>query len=334
MSLYGIDESKWQGTLDGQDFAIVKATEGTTYVDPTCDTKYQQNKADGKLLGVYHYAGMGDPVAEADFFVNNIQGYIGEAILALDFETHTDVNWASIWLDHVHARTNVWPLIYMSASAVNAVDWSTVSSHDGLWEAGYPTLFNVPNPPTPEQDGRDMPYASGSWPFAVIWQYTSSAGTLDRDIAYMDAAAWHKYAQGDIAPPPDASPAPQPDPTPTPVPTPEPTPDPVPTEPTPPVEPPVVVPPVEEPTPVVVTTPSKYATLKDAALRVFHTFWQTFVATFGFSALGLTSNLLNIHTFSDAKSAAVAFVFAAGASILSAAKSTWKLYQTNKKETK
>lgn len=312
MALYGIDESKWQGTLDGQGFAIIKATEGTTYVDPTCDAKYQQNKADGKLLGVYHYAGMGDPVDEANFFVDNVQGYIGEAILVLDFETHTDVNWASVWLNHVHGRTGVWPLIYMSASTVNAVDWSAVSAHDGLWEAGYPTLFNVPNPPTPSQDGSDMPYASGSWPFAVIWQYTSSAGTLDRDIAYMDAAAWHKYAAGDNLPAPSPTPAPVPSPTPEPAPDPQPVPIPQP-----------VPAPEPNPAPVpVVVDHSTTGELEQVALKAFHTFWQSFAAVFTLSVTSLTSGLLNVHNVSDARSFGLAAISAVIAATLSAIKNT------------
>lgn len=48
--LKGIDISNWQGGLDltalrGVDFAIMKATEGTSFVDPYCDPWVQQ--ADG-----------------------------------------------------------------------------------------------------------------------------------------------------------------------------------------------------------------------------------------------------------------------------------------------
>ena len=35
-------------------------------------------------LGVYHYASDGNPIAETNFFLKNIQGYIGEAILILN----------------------------------------------------------------------------------------------------------------------------------------------------------------------------------------------------------------------------------------------------------
>lgn len=197
MALYGLDESHYQATILPQDFVILKATEGTTYVDPTCDTKYQAAKAAGKLLGVYHFADFGDAVAEANYFVANIQGYLGEALLALDVETSTNVAWAKTFLDTVYSLTQVRAMIYMSASTSKAVDWSSVSADYALWVAGYDAEFNVANPGVPADDGSDMPYATGSWPFATIWQYSSSLGTLDRDIGYMSAEAWNKFAQGD-----------------------------------------------------------------------------------------------------------------------------------------
>lgn len=216
--LTGIDISKWQGAgfnVDAAaDFVICKATEGTGYVDPLCDKFYQQAKAKGKLLGVYHFArpDLGTTgEAEADFFVKNIKGYIGEAILVLDYECapYSD-DWAYAFAKRVHDLTGVWPMLYASASKINGVNWSKTAKNCGLWIAGYPNAYNVPNPPTPKPS--DMPYGIGAWPFWAIWQYTSSAGALDRDIANMDATAWRKYAAVNG----EAKPTPQPEPKPTP----------------------------------------------------------------------------------------------------------------------
>ena len=216
--LTGIDISKWQGAdfnVDAAaDFVICKATEGTGYVDPLCDKLYQQAKAKGKLLGVYHFArpDLGTTgEAEAEYFVKNIKGYIGEAILVLDYECapYSD-DWAYAFAKRVHDLTGVWPMLYASASKINGVNWSKTAKNCGLWIAGYPNAYNVPNPPTPSV--KDMPYGIGAWPFWAIWQYTSSAGALDRDIANMDAAAWRKYAaaDGEAKPEPTATPKPQP----------------------------------------------------------------------------------------------------------------------------
>lgn len=204
MALYGYDLSKWQsvGTGDSaKDFIICKATEGTGYVDPNCDKHYQRAKGQGKLLGVYHFArpdlnkGVDGAKREAEYFVNNTKGYIGDAILVLDWEqsgTTSQTDWAKAWLEHVFTLTGVHPLIYMSASVVNANNWSAISGSYGLWIAGYPNAYNVKNPPVPTV--KNMPYKIGSWKFWAIWQYSSSAGTLDRDIANMDGTAWRKYA--------------------------------------------------------------------------------------------------------------------------------------------
>lgn len=218
MALYGTDQSNWQANsiLEG-DFGIFKATEGTGYVDPSCDAKYQNHKKAGKLLGVYHFArpDLCDAVKEAEFFVKNIKGYIGEAILVLDWEKGNlaDTAYAKRWLDRVYELTGVRPLLYASASAINAYNWSAVAKDYGLWIAGYPNKYNVANPPRPTT--ANMPYKIGAWKFWAIWQYTSSAGTLDRNIANMDATAWHKYA-GAKEQQPEIKPAPTPNPTPAP----------------------------------------------------------------------------------------------------------------------
>lgn len=202
MTLKIIDASNWQNNnvadydVDG---FIFKATEGRGYVDPTCDPKYQRAKARGKLLGVYHFArpDLGNSAeAEAEYFCSNTKGYWEkkEAILALDWEAGNlwDVAWAKRWLDKVAEITGVKPLIYMSASVVTQYDWSSIAKTYGLWIAGYPNKYNVVNPPTPTP--ADMPYKIGAWDFWAIWQYSSSKGTLDLNIAQMDATAWGKYA--------------------------------------------------------------------------------------------------------------------------------------------
>lgn len=215
MALYGTDQSKWQSnSVTEGDFIIVKATEGVGYVDPTCDTKYQMNKKAGKLRGFYHFArpDLGNSAqAEAKFFVDNCKNYFGEAIPVLDWERSvSNVGWAKAFLDEVYRLTGVRPWIYMSASVVNGYNWSSVASDYGLWIAGYPAKYNVKNPPKPT--AKELPYKIGKWKFAAAWQYSSSAGTLDRNIFYGDANAWNKYAAKPAASAPAPAPAPAPKP--------------------------------------------------------------------------------------------------------------------------
>lgn len=222
--LKGIDVSTWQsvGTADGDyDFVICKATEGVGYTDPKCDQHYQRAKAQGKLLGVYHFArpGYNDPIAEADWFVHEIQGYIGEAVLVLDWEVEAtwNVGWAKKWLDRVYEKTGVKPMIYMSGAVVKGNDWSSVVAGDyGLWIAYWPNNYQYGEgwPTSPDE----MTYGCGAWPFWAIWQFSSRNGQLDCDVANMTKEGWLKYAAKNGQPAPAPAPAPQPTPTPAPKP--------------------------------------------------------------------------------------------------------------------
>lgn len=238
MALNGIDVSSWQSALNvgaiNADFVIIKATEGNYYVNPHCDVHYQQAKSAGKKLGVYHFADHGDAVQEADYFVDNITGYIGEAILVLDWEGifTADTGWAKTFLDHVYSKTGVKPLIYMSSNVVQQ-DWSDViNAGYGLWVAQYADSnihYNY------SIVGSDANVNWGSTSNAM-WQWTSTGrldgygANLDCNVFYGDQAAWDAYAAKIEQPTPQPEPAPQPEPTPAPDPTPiTPSPEPTPT---------------------------------------------------------------------------------------------------------
>lgn len=200
----GTDQSSWQpNRVTEGDFIVIKATEGTGYVDPTCDTKYQMNKNAGKLLGVYHYArpDLGTlPEKEAEFFVENCKGYIKEAILALDWESANkwDVSWAKRWLDRVNELTGVKPLIYMSSSVTFEYDWTKVVNGDyGLWVANYGN-----------NDGSNHGCPDvGYWKVVAMHQYTSNP--IDKDVFFGDAKAWKAYAGSN-----ESKPSPKPTPKP------------------------------------------------------------------------------------------------------------------------
>lgn len=215
----GIDVSGWQKGINLKevpaDFVIVKATQGTTFVNSDCDRAYQQAKEAGRLLGVYHYFSGGDPAAEAEFFVKNVKGYVGEAILVLDWEGHQNAKFsqgpavAKPFLDKVKELTGVRPLIYMSKSVCRAHDWSAVASEYALWVAQYADNNTTGYQSNPWTDNKGY----GAWSAPVIFQYSSSgrlAGyseNLDINIAYMDATAWKAYAKGSGA---SQTPAPAP----------------------------------------------------------------------------------------------------------------------------
>ena len=211
LALNGYDISNWQSGLDvayvPSDFVICKATEGTNYVDPTCDGFIQKCYNVGKLTGVYHFARTGSAKDQARFFVDNVRGYIGKTLLALDWENAEDYDtsvlsqgpgWAKEWLDEVHALTGVCPLIYMSMSVCREYDWSAVAGDYGLWVAQYPDYNATGYQSDPWTDG----YGSGAFGSWAMHQYTSSGrlegwfGDLDLNIFYGDAKAWELYVTG------------------------------------------------------------------------------------------------------------------------------------------
>lgn len=174
-------------------------------------------KEAGRLLGVYHYFSGGDPAAEAEFFVKNVKGYIGEAILVLDWEGEQNVKFsqgpvvAKPFLDKVKELTGVRPLIYMSKSVCRAHDWSAVASEYALWVAQYADNNTTGYQLNPWTDNKGY----DAWSAPAIFQYSSHgrlagySGNLDVNIAYMDAAAWKAYAKGSGATP-EPAPAPTP----------------------------------------------------------------------------------------------------------------------------
>ena len=204
-TLKGIDVSNWQSSLNlrkiDYDFVVIKATEGTSFVDPYCDSFYQTAKAMGKLRGFYHFARpSNDPVVEAQFFYKNTKNYFGEAIPVLDWEAEykNNTEWALTWLNEVQRLSGVKPMIYMSESVVNAYDWSKVVAGDyGLWVAKY-------RDSQPDYN-YDMSLAGTApkvkwWSGYAMWQWTSVgrlngySGSLDCDIFYGDRNAWIAYA--------------------------------------------------------------------------------------------------------------------------------------------
>lgn len=223
MTLNGIDISNWQAGINLSvvpgDFVIVKATEGTTYVSPEADVQYQGAKSTGKLLGVYHFATGAGAIDEAKFFLSNVQGYLGEAILFLDWEAGVvtqGVGYAKAFLDYVYQQTGIRPLIYMSKSVVNSYDWSTVSANYGLWVAQYADSMPTGYQSNPWTDDNGF----GTWSGPAIFQYASTgrlsgySGNLDLDMFYGDATAWNNFAKSDkVTPEPEPEPDPDPEPT-------------------------------------------------------------------------------------------------------------------------
>lgn len=200
----GIDISRWQKGINLAavpcDFVIIKATQGTGYVSPEFTKQITQAKSLNKLLGIYHYAGGGGAIAEAEHFINTVRPYIGEAILVLDWEGDQNPNfgnpeYAMAWLEYVKQQTGILPFIYMSKSVCRQYkkQWNPAYP---LWCAQYKNQQLTGYQDNPWTDSKGF----GPWSFCKILQYSSKGrlngynGNLDLNKAYMDASEWLKYA--------------------------------------------------------------------------------------------------------------------------------------------
>lgn len=205
------------------------------HFDTQANRNYNAASTAGKTIIGYHFAGGLDPTQEADYAVRAMSPLAEYDIMALDWEIqHTDpVGWCTTYVNEVHAKTGMWPLIYLNQSTLKAYDWSPVLANCGLWLAAPSYSFDADVPVSHVYVAQQGPIVNGVDSDAFF-------GTLDQLRAY----GYHAPAVP--TPPPAPTPAPVPTPDPVPVPTPAPTPAPDPT-------------PVPSPQPVPSPTPSPSA---------------------------------------------------------------------------
>lgn len=209
----GVDVSNWQCDVDtyalDADFVVAGVTWGVGGFNNAClangvnqAANYQLGRAadSGKSIGAYHYAMGRDANAEADFFVDNVRGYVGDAVLVLDWESQDNPSfgngaWVETWVRRVHDRTRVWPVVYVQASALGQLT-SFVRDHCGVWVAQYASMAAT--------GYQETPWLYGAYG-EVMRQYTSNghvsgyAGRLDLNYFRGERWQWDAYARGDGA---------------------------------------------------------------------------------------------------------------------------------------
>jgi GH25 family lysozyme M1 (1,4-beta-N-acetylmuramidase) len=205
----GIDVSHYQGTINwssvfaaGKKFAFTKATEGTTYLDPTLATNANGGKNAGVLTGVYHFArpdtSSNDAVNEANWFVSKAKQFMTTGFLhpVLDLEAGSGLGktvlsqWVNSFCTTVRNAVGVDPIIYCNTNYASNFFDSSVTSHD-LWIANWSTSYGDPlttgSPPIGVWSG-----AGQTWDF---WQYADNgtvagiSGAVDLDVYHGDINA-------------------------------------------------------------------------------------------------------------------------------------------------
>lgn len=158
-NLRGIDVSNWQGDINwgavaaaGIQVAYIKATEGTGFTDSYAEKNYQKAKALGIKVGFYHYLNpKADPIAQAHYFINAINGMEPDCRYALDIEETDGVSKellsaaAKSFLDEVKNITGKEVVIYTFTNfAQNSL--TNILSIYPLWIAHYGVNTPASNP--------------------------------------------------------------------------------------------------------------------------------------------------------------------------------------------
>jgi GH25 family lysozyme M1 (1,4-beta-N-acetylmuramidase) len=183
----GIDVSNWNGTIKwgkvagaGYRFAFGKATESTTFVDPTYTANRNGSESAGLRFGAYHFArptggstarATANAIAQADYFLATADPQPGELPPVLDLEETGGLTparlltWTEAWTSEIYARLGVEPFVYSSPNFWQAhLSNSTAVAASGvpLWIAHW-TSNSQPTVPATDWNGQ-------GWTF---WQWTN-----------------------------------------------------------------------------------------------------------------------------------------------------------------
>lgn len=205
---YGVDVSSYQSSIvsyAGAKFAIVKLTEGTSYLNPKAGQQIKSAKAHGYYVGGYFYANHSGSVtqarAEAKYAVQKAKalGIPSGAVLADDFEQGSGnyVNGSStantdaiIAAMQVIKEAGYKPLVYSGAYVLrNRMSISRIIKTFGtcLWVASYKI--------SGRQDYADFNYFP-SMDGVAIWQFADNYKGLnvDGNICLVDLKASSNHA--------------------------------------------------------------------------------------------------------------------------------------------
>ncbi len=167
----GVDVSSYQGKIDwetlssGLDFAFIKATEGSGYVDERFGYNYEQARRTDLRVGAYHFFSFDSSgKTQAENFIKNVENYDKMLPPVVDVEFYGEyrkspkppeevVNELKTLLDTLEEHYGKKPIIYATGSAYSLYIAENFDEYD-LWIRDV--YF------TPDKD----------WTF---WQYSDTA---------------------------------------------------------------------------------------------------------------------------------------------------------------
>lgn len=202
----GIDVSVYQGNINyaairaaGIQVVYIKASEGTTLVDPYFEQNYANARANGLYIGVYHFVRartIEQARREAEFFVSLLSGKTIDCKPAMDFEvfgnlTTSEINQIGItFLNTVKELSGKDPVVYSNTYTARTIFSGGITNFP-LWVAQYQVSY---------------PTNNGNWDSWVGWQYTDK-GIINGINGYVDRDQYTKEIfLSDNSPVPDNNP--------------------------------------------------------------------------------------------------------------------------------
>lgn len=186
----GIDVSNWQKNIDyakvknaGIKIVYIKASEGTTFIDPYLEKNYANAKANNLMIGFYHFLTartVSQAEAQASFFASVIEGKEVDCKLAMDYEQFYGVSTDEInqiavaFLRKLKQITKKDVIVYSNLNNLRNTFNKSVSNEGNLWLAYYNNINNLIG-------------VNSAWDTYIGIQYTSSGsipgiqGNVDRD---------------------------------------------------------------------------------------------------------------------------------------------------------
>lgn len=183
MTVPGIDIASYQPTdygTAGLGFVMVKATEGTGYVNPRHAAQVAHARAHGLVVGHYHFARPGDFPYQVAYFLQHAAPAAGD-VLCLDWEdSGVSSAWKDLWIRQVQRTVPGHRVILYCNRDFWLHHDKTSFAGDGLW---------IADPDAPA----GHPRVQHPW---VMHQYGSPHG-LDVDVAnFPDVSALRAWAAG------------------------------------------------------------------------------------------------------------------------------------------
>ncbi len=160
-TLYGIDVSKWQGSInwaavaaDGVKFAFIRASDGTGYIDEYFHQNWEQAKQNGITVGAYQFFRPNqNPTAQAELLLE-MMGTLGPEDLppVIDVEATGGLGPGAIasaiseWLSVVEPAVGAKPFVYTSPGwwngNVNSPDFGDLPLWVAHWGTNCPSMPN------------------------------------------------------------------------------------------------------------------------------------------------------------------------------------------------